>query len=85
MCFCEIYHKESVVYLSNVEAISICIWRIKHVSIANISGILCPTCSSHEIVAVDNVKFVHLFSAFWIKGGLVDVDGSLFELKLRVG
>lgn len=51
----EVYNKEAIVDLSYVQSIGISVARVKHVRISEISFILSPSRSSHEIVTVNDV------------------------------
>ena len=53
--------------------------------IAEVCFFLGPTRTSHEIIAVDNIKFVDLITTLGIETGLVEIYGSFLEFELGVG
>ena len=67
----EINNKNTTIDLCDVESIGIGVRWIQHVSIAEVRFFLIPARTSHEIIAVDYVKFVHFITALRVETGLV--------------
>lgn len=84
MSFGEVNNKKSMLNFSQIESVSISICRVKHMSIANVSFVLSPASSSHEVVTINNVKFVHLITTFRIEGSSIEIDSAFLELVLWI-
>ena len=53
-------------------------------SIAEICFLLVPTRTSHKIIAVNDIKFVHFITTLRVETGLVQIYGSFLEFELGV-
>ena len=54
-------------------------------SVAKIGLLFGPSCSSHEVIAVNNVQLIHLISTFRVEACLVEINCSFTKLVLRNG